>query len=161
MSSFLLCHCEHASELNFVFKQIQLCCFKQSQLCCIITFKTRFPLTSSLCNFYTISTNSQKIISTLFILFNHFREYQHSFDPEYSTIMQYICTPTVEWYVKIWMMPTLLKVFALFLAVFSFMVVWSEVTFFSIDPVLSMFAVFINAAAQNYNYLCLEVSRHV
>ena len=89
-----------------------------------------------------------------------FREFQHSFDPEYSFISQYLCTPTVEWYWKIWMMPTLLKVFSVLLVIFSFMVVWSEVTFFSNDPVLSIFAVFINAAARNYNYLCLEVSNH-
>ena len=37
------------------------------------------------------------------------------------------------------------------------MIVWSELTFFNKSPTLSLFAVFINAAKANYDYLAIEV----
>jgi len=39
----------------------------------------------------------------------------------------------------------------------SLFVVWSEATFFSQSPVLSLFAVFIDLSKDNYNYLAIEV----
>lgn len=40
---------------------------------------------------------------------------------------------------------------------FSAAVVWSECTFFSTQPVLSLFAVFIQLAERDYNYVYIEV----
>lgn len=37
------------------------------------------------------------------------------------------------------------------------MVVWSEVTFFNEKPVLSLFAVFLNMAIENYDYFTMEI----
>jgi hypothetical protein len=37
-------------------------------------------------------------------------------------------------------------------------VVWSEVTFFNKEPVLSLFAQFLNLAKVNYDYFTIEVS---
>lgn len=55
-------------------------------------------------------------------------------------------------------MPTMLKVVTGILAVCSLMVIWSEMTFFSLDPVLSLFAMFVNIASSKNNYLLIEVS---
>ena len=49
---------------------------------------------------------------------------------------------------------------AVVLTIVSFMVVWSECLFFVKDPVLSVFAVFINLAKENYDYVFIEV-RHL
>ncbi|XP_033117086.1 G-protein coupled receptor-associated protein LMBRD2B-like [Anneissia japonica] len=84
------------------------------------------------------------------------REYHHSLRPQYTGCATYICTPKVEWYWKIVVEPVCLKVLAVLLVIFSFMVIWSEVTFFSTDPVLSLFAVFIDIAKRNYHYIYIE-----
>ena len=47
---------------------------------------------------------------------------------------------------------------SLVLMVLSFMVVWSECLFFIKSPVLSLFAVFIDLARDNYDYAYIEVS---
>lgn len=44
------------------------------------------------------------------------------------------------------------------LCLLSAAVVWSECTFFSTHPVLSLFAVFVQAAEKHHNYICVEVS---
>ena len=51
----------------------------------------------------------------------------------------------------------MLRVVAVLLTVVSFMVVWSECLFFIKEPVLSIFAVFINLAKENYDYAYIEV----
>ncbi len=53
--------------------------------------------------------------------------------------------------------PWVLKVLAVVLALYTFMVVWSECLFFVKEPVLSLFAVFINLAKTNYDYFSIEV----
>lgn len=53
--------------------------------------------------------------------------------------------------------PNLQKAVAVFLTVLSAMVVWSECTFFNKSPVLSLFAIFINLAKDNYNFVFIEV----
>lgn len=50
-----------------------------------------------------------------------------------------------------------MRVCGVILAVVTFMVVWSECLFFVKDPILSLFAVFINAAKHNYDYVFIEV----
>ena len=44
------------------------------------------------------------------------------------------------------------------LALLSILVVWSELTFFNAQPVLSIFAIFVNLAKEYYDYLSIEVS---
>nr|XP_054764188.1 G-protein coupled receptor-associated protein LMBRD2-like [Lytechinus pictus] len=84
-------------------------------------------------------------------------QFQHTFDPEFNSLEQFVCTPTIEWYWRVWFLPTALKVISVVLALFSLMVIWSEMTFFSISPVLSLFAIFVDKANENYNFLCIEV----
>ena len=44
------------------------------------------------------------------------------------------------------------------LALMSVIVVWSELTFFNAEPVLSLFAIFVNLAKANYDYVSIEVN---
>ena len=53
--------------------------------------------------------------------------------------------------------PWVLRGVAVVLTILSFMVVWSECLFFIKEPVLSIFAVFINLAKENYDYAYIEV----
>ncbi|XP_052090469.1 G-protein coupled receptor-associated protein LMBRD2-like [Mytilus californianus] len=69
-----------------------------------------------------------------------------------------IYTPTVEWYWKCWARPWTFRVVTVILAIFSFMVVWSECLFFIKSPVLSLFAVFLNVAKHNYDYVYIELA---
>nr|XP_054507558.1 G-protein coupled receptor-associated protein LMBRD2 isoform X5 [Agelaius phoeniceus] len=80
----------------------------------------------------------------------------HSQEPE-NKIIQYFYTPTVEWYWECLLRPWFYRVLAVVLATFSVIVVWSECTFFSTKPVLSLFAVFIQLAEKTYNYIYIEV----
>lgn len=63
-----------------------------------------------------------------------------------------------EWYWECLLRPWFYRVLAVVLATFSVIVVWSECTFFSTKPVLSLFAVFIQLAEKTYNYIYIEVS---
>ena len=55
--------------------------------------------------------------------------------------------------------PWVLRGVAVVLTILSFMVVWSECLFFIKEPVLSIFAVFINLAKDNYDYAYIEVRK--
>ncbi|XP_030322623.1 LMBR1 domain-containing protein 2 isoform X2 [Calypte anna] len=81
----------------------------------------------------------------------------HSQEPE-NKIIQYLYTPTVEWYWECLLRPWFYRVLAVVLATFSVIVVWSECTFFSTKPVLSLFAVFIQLAEKTYNYIYIEMA---
>lgn len=63
-----------------------------------------------------------------------------------------------EWYWECLLRPWFHRILAVVLSVFSVIVVWSECTFFSTTPVLSLFAVFIQLAEKTYNYIYIEVS---
>lgn len=63
-----------------------------------------------------------------------------------------------EWYWECLLRPWFYRILAVVLSVFSVIVVWSECTFFSTTPVLSLFAVFIQLAEKTYNYIYIEVS---
>ena len=69
-----------------------------------------------------------------------------------------IYTPTVEWYWKCRARPWVFRVVTVILAIFSFMVVWSECLFFVKSPTLSLFAVFLNVAQKNYDYVYIELA---
>ncbi|XP_070564201.1 G-protein coupled receptor-associated protein LMBRD2-like [Ptychodera flava] len=73
-------------------------------------------------------------------------------------LLKAIYTPKLEWYWKIVFKPWTLKFFAIILAIFSLAVIWSEVTFFNKNPVLSLFAIFVDLAAANYNYFYIELA---
>lgn len=63
-----------------------------------------------------------------------------------------------EWYWECLLKRWFYRLLSVTLALFSVAVVWSECTFFSTRPVLSLFAVFIQLAERDYNYLYIEVS---
>ncbi|XP_034048190.1 G-protein coupled receptor-associated protein LMBRD2B [Thalassophryne amazonica] len=87
-------------------------------------------------------------------------QFVHSFLSSESAgfFRRYLYTPVVEWYweclLKCWFHRLLFVV----LTLFSVAVVWSECTFFSTQPVLSLFAVFIQLAEKDYNYLYIEMA---
>ncbi|KAJ7335053.1 hypothetical protein JRQ81_012994 [Phrynocephalus forsythii] len=88
------------------------------------------------------------------------RQFVHTFqsqEPE-NKIAQYLYTPAVEWYWECLLRPWFHRILAIILAMFSVVVVWSECTFFSTRPVLSLFAVFIQLAERNYNYFYIEMA---
>nr|XP_005306971.1 G-protein coupled receptor-associated protein LMBRD2 [Chrysemys picta bellii] len=88
------------------------------------------------------------------------RQFVHTFqfqEPE-NRITRYFYTPTVEWYWECLLRPWFYRILAIVLATFSVIVVWSECTFFSTKPVLSLFAVFIQLAERTYNYIYIEMA---
>ncbi|KAH0627883.1 hypothetical protein JD844_008430 [Phrynosoma platyrhinos] len=87
-------------------------------------------------------------------------QFVHTFQPQEpeSKVTQYLYTPTIEWYWECLLRPWFHRILAIILATFSIIVVWSECTFFSTKPVLSLFAVFIQLAEKNYNYFYIEMA---
>lgn len=83
--------------------------------------------------------------------------YKSSQDP-INPVLRSIYTPTVEWYWKCRVQSFVYMGVSLVLMVLSFMVVWSECLFFIKSPVLSLFAVFINLARDNYDYAYIELA---
>uniref|UniRef100_A0A3P9NHZ3 LMBR1 domain containing 2b n=1 Tax=Poecilia reticulata TaxID=8081 RepID=A0A3P9NHZ3_POERE len=71
---------------------------------------------------------------------------------------RYVYTPTVEWYWECLLKRWYYRLVSVVLTLFSVAVVWSECTFFSTRPVLSLFAVFIQLAESDYNYLYIEMA---
>ncbi|KAL4235670.1 LMBR1 domain-containing protein 2 [Mactra antiquata] len=84
------------------------------------------------------------------------KNYKHSFPVARNKIFKQFYTPNVEWYWKCLFEPWVCRVLAILLTIVSFMVVWSECLFFIQDPVLSIFAVFINLAKESYDYVYIE-----
>ncbi|XP_066095893.1 G-protein coupled receptor-associated protein LMBRD2 isoform X1 [Saccopteryx bilineata] len=87
-------------------------------------------------------------------------QFVHTFqspEPE-NRFIQYFYSPTVEWYWECLLRPWFSRILAVVLSVFSVIVVWSECTFFSTTPVLSLFAVFIQLAEKTYNYIYIEIA---
>lgn len=65
-----------------------------------------------------------------------------------------------EWYWECRLKCWFYRLLSVTLTLFSVAVVWSECTFFSTRPVLSLFAVFIQLAEKDYNYLYIEVRQN-
>uniref|UniRef100_A0A8C1WYM2 LMBR1 domain containing 2b n=1 Tax=Cyprinus carpio TaxID=7962 RepID=A0A8C1WYM2_CYPCA len=88
------------------------------------------------------------------------RQFIHSFAPPEPVgwFRRYIYTPTIEWYWECLLKQWFYRILSVVLALFSVAVVWSECTFFSTRPVLSLFAVFIQLAERDYNYLYIEMA---
>ncbi|XP_074493905.1 G-protein coupled receptor-associated protein LMBRD2a [Sebastes fasciatus] len=87
------------------------------------------------------------------------RHFVHSFPSEHQHgwIRRFIYTPTVEWYWECVFRQGFYRLLAVLLCLLSAAVVWSECTFFSTRPVLSLFAVFVQMAEKKHNYICIEM----
>ncbi|XP_062237824.1 G-protein coupled receptor-associated protein LMBRD2B-like isoform X2 [Platichthys flesus] len=88
------------------------------------------------------------------------RHFVHSFPSAHghSWIRRFIYTPTVEWYWECVLRKGVYRLLAVLLCLLSAAVVWSECTFFSTSPVLSLFAIFIQMAEKQYNYIYIEMA---
>ncbi|XP_078106971.1 G-protein coupled receptor-associated protein LMBRD2B-like [Sander vitreus] len=88
------------------------------------------------------------------------RHFNHSFPSvrHHSWIYRFIFTPTVEWYWECVFRQGFYRLLAVLLCLLSTTVVWSECTFFSTHPVLSLFAVFVQMAEKQHNYICIEMA---
>ncbi|XP_023255256.1 LMBR1 domain-containing protein 2-B-like [Seriola lalandi dorsalis] len=64
----------------------------------------------------------------------------------------------LKWYWECLLKRWFYRLLSVVLTLFSVAVVWSECTFFSTRPVLSLFAVFIQLAERDYNYLYIEMA---
>ncbi|KAK5909845.1 hypothetical protein CesoFtcFv8_003738 [Champsocephalus esox] len=87
------------------------------------------------------------------------RHFTHSFPSEqnHGWVRRFIYTPTVEWYWECVCRQGFYRLLAVLLCLLSAAVVWSECTFFSTHPVLSLFAVFVQMAEKHHNYICIEM----
>ncbi|XP_017269356.1 G-protein coupled receptor-associated protein LMBRD2B [Kryptolebias marmoratus] len=86
------------------------------------------------------------------------RIFTHSFPLAHRDwIRRFIYTPTVEWYWECVLRQAFCRLLSVLLALLSAAVVWSECTFFSTHPALSLFAVFVQKAEQHHNYICIEM----
>ncbi|KAJ4439657.1 LMBR1 domain-containing protein 2 homolog [Periplaneta americana] len=88
---------------------------------------------------------------------SHDHRYKPTFQPPRSFWLRVIYSPTIEWYWKCVLHGYVLKLAAIMAGLLSAAVVWSEVTFFNKEPVLSLFAQFLNLARVNYDYFTIEV----
>ncbi|XP_049280101.1 LMBR1 domain-containing protein 2 homolog isoform X2 [Anopheles funestus] len=66
-------------------------------------------------------------------------------------------SPTMDWYWECVVKAPFLKALAVITAFLSFMVVWSELTFFNRKPVLSIFANVLDVAKGNYDFVTIEI----
>jgi hypothetical protein len=65
--------------------------------------------------------------------------------------------PKLEWYTFCVIRPWTLRLLGIGLGLLSIIVIWSEMTFFSTSPVLSIFAQCVNAARRHYDYFTIEI----
>ncbi|CAL8249328.1 unnamed protein product [Merluccius merluccius] len=88
------------------------------------------------------------------------RQLVHSFPSaqQATPLRRFIYTPVVEWYWECVLRRVFYRLVFVVLGVLSLAVVWSECTFFSSQPVLSLFAVLIQMAEKQYNYICIEMA---
>lgn len=77
-----------------------------------------------------------------------------------STIKNTVFNPKVEWYWKCVVRNPFYKTLGVILTCFTFIVVWSEMTFSISSPTLSIFACLVNVAKDHDNYFLIEVSTH-
>ncbi|XP_017058539.1 LMBR1 domain-containing protein 2 homolog [Drosophila ficusphila] len=78
--------------------------------------------------------------------------------PRQRTQLERICySATVQWYWECLLKAPFLKTMCVLTATMSAMVVWSELTFFSRRPVLSIFANVIYVAKESYDFFTIEV----
>ncbi|CAG9856412.1 unnamed protein product [Phyllotreta striolata] len=83
--------------------------------------------------------------------------YKRTFEKRRGWFRRFVYTSKMEWYWKCLLYCYFQKLLAIMAGVFSVCVVWSEVTFFSVHPPLSIFAVIVKVAKKNYDYFTIEV----
>lgn len=86
------------------------------------------------------------------------KTFKHTFDRSRNIWNRYIFTPTLEWYWKCVLVSYIKKMLAILAGILSVAVVWSELTFFNKQPVLSIFANIVNVAKVKYDYTTIEVT---
>ncbi|TRY67592.1 hypothetical protein TCAL_03463 [Tigriopus californicus] len=84
--------------------------------------------------------------------------FKHTLSPAPKAILaRTVFTPKIEWYWKCLLMPLILRFAAGLAVVMSAIILWSEITFFSKSPPLSLLAVFVKLAMRSYNYFAIEI----
>ncbi|KAM9392106.1 G-protein coupled receptor-associated protein LMBRD2a isoform 2-T2 [Pholidichthys leucotaenia] len=89
---------------------------------------------------------------------NPLRQFTHSFPVHRAWICRFIYPPTIEWYWECVFRRAFCRLLAVLLCLISAAVAWSECTFFSTRPLLSLFAVLVQTAKKQYNYICIEMA---
>ncbi|EDW66521.1 LMBR1 domain-containing protein 2 homolog [Drosophila virilis] len=86
---------------------------------------------------------------------------EHRFKTEFprqrSQLERICCSATIQWYWECLFKAPFLKALCVLTATMSAMVVWSELTFFSRHPVLSIFANVINVANASNDFFTIEL----
>ncbi|KAJ3642157.1 hypothetical protein Zmor_024966 [Zophobas morio] len=86
------------------------------------------------------------------------RRFKRTFQKPRTYLRRFLYVPIVEWYWKCVVYGYTQKLLAVLAGIFSVAVVWSEVTFFNKEPVLSIFAlIIVNWAKFNYDYFTIEL----
>ncbi|XP_034484820.1 LMBR1 domain-containing protein 2 homolog [Drosophila innubila] len=85
------------------------------------------------------------------------RQFKTEFPCQRSQLERFLYSASIQWYWECLLKAPFLKALCVLTASMSAMVVWSELTFFSRHPVLSIFANVINVAKSSYDFLTIEV----
>ncbi|GIY49315.1 g-protein coupled receptor-associated protein LMBRD2 [Caerostris darwini] len=72
-------------------------------------------------------------------------------------LLKLLQSPKIEWYWYCMLRNWVCRTMCVVLSIVSAIVVWSELTFFTQKPTLSLFALFITSAKENYNYMAIEI----
>ncbi|KAH8276717.1 hypothetical protein KR044_004622 [Drosophila immigrans] len=84
------------------------------------------------------------------------RYFKTEFPCQRSQLERIFYSASIQWYWECLLKPPFLKFLCMLSAIMSTMVVWSELTFFSRHPVLSIFANVINVAKETYDFFTIE-----
>uniref|UniRef100_A0A336MFI0 CSON000855 protein n=1 Tax=Culicoides sonorensis TaxID=179676 RepID=A0A336MFI0_CULSO len=85
------------------------------------------------------------------------RQFKSEFNQNRSAFVKAIYPPTLEWYWECMLKPPFLKGMCGITAFLSILVVWSEMTFFCREPVLSFFAIMLDEAKESYDFVQIEL----
>lgn len=85
------------------------------------------------------------------------RRFRTEFPQQRSKLHELFCNPSIEWYWHCQYKLPFMRSMAVILGTLSAMVVWSELTFFNRSPVLSIFAIVVNVAKGQHDFLTIEL----
>lgn len=85
------------------------------------------------------------------------RRFKTEFSRSRSRLSRIFYSPTIDWYWQCLLRPPYLKCLAVITGILSLMVVWSELTFFNREPVLSIFANVLEVAKDHHDFLTVEL----
>lgn len=88
---------------------------------------------------------------------SHDSHFKHSTPRDRNQLMNLIYTPAIEWFWVCRFRGWLLRGMSVIAGVVSAAIVWSELTFFYQQPTLSIFAILVNIAKSNYDYITIEL----